>query len=41
MGELGGPKEGGVRRAASGSGVEVSAIRPRVTGDDLQGRGDG
>jgi hypothetical protein len=36
MGEPGGPTQGGVRRAAGGSGVEVSAIRPSITGDDLR-----
>jgi AcrR family transcriptional regulator len=43
MGELGGPREGGARRPVSGPGVEVSAIRPSITGDDLRrpGRHDG
>jgi AcrR family transcriptional regulator len=40
---LGGPTEGGLRRAASGSGVGVSAIRPedRRRGPGGHGRGDG
>jgi hypothetical protein len=40
MGELGGSREGGVRRAVGGSGVEVSAIRPSITGGDLRRLGD-
>jgi pimeloyl-ACP methyl ester carboxylesterase len=38
--DSGGPEESSLGRAASGSGVEVSAMRHRVAGDDLQGMGE-